>query len=250
MKKILVFLLFCMCLNVHSQTLSEIAQEMNKRCPVKQGGIIEFSACHFSQNTFVMDLKVEVGNQFDIKFFNKKQTEGKEWFKIWLMYIHRVYPYICNRAILKNVNIKINVKDLSHSVSHSVVLTPRDIQNAINKYGKLDDNELALVNQVVSTNIQTPLIVDEITTLTGAVLTPSSLQFDYTIEDSEIDMETIQAYLKENRADILNQYSVGYAYESIVGALVKSNRSFILLYKGKYSKKTASLSFNPRELDY
>ena len=249
MKRILFVFILAISLNAQSQTLSEIAREIDKICPMKQG-FLEFGACRFSQNALVFDINTDGGKQFNIQYFKKKPTEGKEWFKIWLMFTHKTTPYICNRVIQKNVNIEYHINDLSHNVSHIVVLTPKDVQNAINKYGNLNDSELSLTSQVVSSNIQTPQIVDEITTMSGAVLSPKALQYEYVIDDSQIEMSKLKEYLNENRADILHQYTASYAYESIINALVSSNRSLILVYKGKNSKSSYSLSFNTRELSY
>ena len=249
MKRILFVFILAISLNVQSQTLSEIAREVDKVCPMKQG-FMDIKACRFSQNTFVFDINIDAGKQFNIQYFKNKPTEGKEWFKIWLMFGHKNTPYLCNRVIQKNVNIKINIRDISHNVSHIVVLTPLDVLNAINRYGKLSDSELSLTSQVVSSNIQTPLVVDRITTMIGAKLTPKALQFEYVIDDSQIDMSKLKEYLNENRADILHQYTSSYAYEAITKALVSSHRSFVLLYKGKNSKLSYSITFNTRELSY
>ena len=249
MKRILFVFILAISLNVQSQTLSEIAREVDKVCPMKQG-FMDIKACRFSQNTFVFDINIDAGKQFNIQYFKNKPTEGKEWFKIWLMFGHKNTPYLCNRVIQKNVNIKFNINDLSHNVSHIVVLTPKEIQNAINRYAKLSDSELSLTSQVVSSNIQTPLVVDRMTTMSGVVLTPEALQFEYVIDDSQIEMTKLKEHLNTNRTDILHQYTSSYAFKSIINALIRSNRSLILLYKGRISKSSYSITFNKRELSY
>ena len=249
MKRIAFFicLFFISIIGVNAQTLSEIARELNGTLPQK-AAFITMESASFANNTFVMSMTMDGGKMFNITYYNAKPKEGKEWFKLWSMNLYKVYPYMFHRMIEKNVNFKVIVNDISNDDKCSIVMTPTDIKDAITKYGSMDDDLRGLTSQMLSTNIQSPQQLDEITFMVGADLTKDAFTYKYTIDDSFLDMNAMQEFLDESKAERLATYRTVDTF--MVNSCISTGRKLKFVYTGKVSKKVASLIFTPRELAY
>ena len=136
---------------------------------------------------------------------------------------------------------------MSNFLGSLQLLSPTDINSAINNYGKMNKDLLSLYSSKVSHNIQCPQRIDEITYIKAAEINSDSYEIIYEIDDSLIDMSLIQRALTEAKADYLEDYRKAYA-QDVLDACIATGRSLKCTYIGKKSKKKAILLFSPKEL--
>ncbi len=246
-KTIFICIVFILFTGVNAQTLSKIARELNGILPQKTA-FITIESASFANNTFVIAMTIDGGKMFNITYYNAKPKEGKEWLKLWSINLYKVYPYMFRRMIEKNINFKVIVNDISNDDKCSIVMTPKDIKDAISKYGSMNYDLRALTSQMLATNIQSPQQLDEITFIIGADLTTDAFTYKYTIDDSFFDMNSMQDLLNENKAERLTTYRMVDTF--MVNSCISTGRKLKFVYTGKFSKKIASLIFTPRELAY
>lgn len=243
----IILTLFISLIGTNAQTLSEIAREINRTLPRKDS-FLSMERVFFANNTFVTEMIIDAGKLFNITYYNAKPKEAKEWIKLWSMSLYKSYPYMFHRMVKKNVNFKAVTKDISNDDKCSVVLTPTDLREAISKYGFMNYDLRMLTSQMLNTNIQSPQQLDEITFMIGADLTTDAFTYKYTIDDTFLDMNDIQEFLDESRAERLATFRTIDTF--LIKACISTGRKLKFVYTGKVSKKVASLIFTPKELAY
>ena len=247
MKKTLLLILWSLATICNGQTLSEIARKINSGLPYKND-YVSISKVSFSNNQFILDADFNLGDLLDFIYFKSKPREAKEWFKMVSVTTYQAYPYLYNRMIEKKVDYVINVHDLSHHESMTMILSPHDIQDAIKKYAFMDKKELQLTSQCLSVNIQSPKQLDEITFLNGVKLTPSYIEYLYLIDDEFVDMNMLKETVANTKSDYLTQYLSTFNARLIFNDLIETGRSFRTTYKGKTTNNSFTISYTPNEL--
>ena len=88
----------------------------------------------------------------------------------------------------------------------------------------------------------------ELCPLKSVPVTTDAFTYKYVIDDTFHDMNAIQKFLDENRAERLATYRTIDTF--LINACISTGRKLKFVYTGKTSKKIASLIYTPRELAY
>ena len=247
MKRTIYIFLLLLPTICNGQTLSEIARELNKSLPSKNE-FVSIKSVSFSKNQFILNAEINVGKQFNLIYYKSKPKEAKEWCKAWTMITYKKSAYMFNRMIEKNVDFVIHLRDIKNIEDMNVVLTPYDLKDAIKKYASLDSDELQLTCQCIATNIQSPQQIDEITFITGAKLTSTSLENYYLVDDEFFDFKDLEEEMDNLKFDILEEEKSTLNGTFVIQLLIKTGRSLKYVYTGKKSKLTFPITVSVTEL--
>lgn len=113
-----------------------------------------------------------------------------------------------------------------------------------------NDNEinvLYLENQAGLTNLQCPLVVDEMTVMTGAEVKNNTWIYFYEIDESSVSIEDIKAYAPTLKTEIKAAFNDPMA-RVLKLKLVEAGYNLEYRYKGNSSGEETSILFTPDEL--
>ena len=223
---------------VAAQTISELAYEMNKACPIKVTGLT-INKITFANNTLEHYLTVDNGSSLHLPNLYSHPNEGKEVLKMMFFGLFSELRYYRDRIIEKGVYIKYNIYDKILDSSTSIVLTTSDLKNAISQYSHMNPLEFDILRIVTAHNMMVPYQIDDCSYDIGLLSENNSIILQILIDDNICDFEL----LKENRQEMKEEMfkELKSSFSPLVDIVLK-NANYVI--KIRYINKSTEEYFD------
>ena len=225
------------------------------QCPYDYGEFATLDSMAYHDKEFFMFYSIDDG-YLNINKLNSNPVAAKKLFQlIMLEYSGET------RDLLDEINddgggVGLYFTGTPSKSTFKVDLTNKELDEALSMKAEKSQDDIYLMVQKRSTDLNSPLRVAEITFLVGAELNDKQFVYNYIVDDSDFDMSLLDCnQLKQINMQQFSQILrdptnrfMGQILRKLFNACINTNRNMVYTYKGKYSKRTIIVSYTPKEL--
>lgn len=248
---ILALILMATSAFAQNSTLKTIAEASNKNCPQEaMGGMIRMLSFKYENNIFESSMEMNMGDLFDMTKVASKPTEAKELMGVMLANMYKSSAgFIFDEIIKSNARYRTKLSSMFVPDKLTITYTATELKNLFAKYGKMTPSDRALTMQVLSINLQAPVIEDEYITMDRLELSEASLIYHDTIDDKLLGTPTLEkADIDDLKQGLIYSLSLSPVKDNVINACLNSFRTITYIFTMKYSKNKYVIELKSNDL--
>lgn len=211
---------------------------LEQNLPIKVEGLGNIRDISSGNNFVLFEMRIQENEAYGINVnkISSNHLIAEEIISTQISIMKSQMKDALNNIAKQNFKIKVIING-SNSNQGIIVLSPIQIESAINTNNKISDYEFSLKMTSLTTKIMLPIQVDKITTWIDTQMTSSTFEYIYLIDDLEIDINNINMnVIKHERIESLRQNLD--IMDKVIKCCLATNRNLIYKYICKQSNKT------------
>ena len=252
---LLVLFAFNSCQLKSKHDLAESVKAFNSELPLSlSNGMLTITSCTYDQD--VVELKYSVDeNTVNISMLRRKIDQWRENARITLssmMGSNTSFSALVNQMLEAGASFNIVFVGRQSHESAEIALSNSDLLWIKNNSGNNGPEEL-LKATISSTNLQLPLRLDEITTLTSVTLNGGEVIINYVIDESNDfsvdDMAPGTLTYNYQKQELMKGLNDRNTPDGRLASLcIKCNKYLVFHYNGGTTGQVVGIKFSPSEL--
>lgn len=178
-----------------------IIDEIDKLSPFSLEMLGEIRKTHFGMGMIIMEFEFsDIQNPLglDLDYVYKNEDAAKEFIMTEIQGMPEELRKVMSDITKEQFSLSIGLSLTSGSKSANIRLEPHEIENALKRNTDIDKKTMSLMLISKAENMLLPVKVDQLTNWTGSQLSNRSFVYVYEVDDSVIDLNTIdRVKLKE-----------------------------------------------------
>lgn len=230
--------------------IKEGVKVFNSMCPTTYQGLLSIDSIKYEKDSILAWYLTVNEQYYRIDAINSKSKEAKKFVQSAFIDKMKFNPQTKNfpNLLIKSKSwFKLVLIGKGSHKQAEIFLNPQEIKKTLDNNVKETKDLRNLKSQVYASNMQSPIKIDEITTLDSCGLSNNYLVYCYTIDDNDIDMHALEAnssYLKEEIKKTLNTPQ----YNLIIKSCIACNKGLMYWYIGRNSFYKIKIIFSIDEL--
>lgn len=248
---ILVFTLITQSVFAQNQNLKAIAEASNKSCPQEaMGGMIRMLGFKYENNIFESSMEMNMGDLFDMTKVASKPTEAKELMGLMLANMYKSSAGVIFDEIIKsNAQYRTKLSSMFVPDKLTITYTTPELKNLFSKYKTMTPSDRVLTMQIMSMNLQAPVIEDEYITMERLELSETSLIYHDTMDDKLLGTPTLERKeLDDLKQGLIYSLSLSPVKDNVINACLNSFRTITYIFTMKYSKNKYVIELKSNDL--
>lgn len=252
---LLILLAFDSCQLKSRQELSESVKAFNSQLPIELAdGMMTVTSCEYQND--VVELKYSIDESIiNMKALKGKETAVRDNAKITLSGLsstNKSFATMIEQMIDADASFRISFVGKQSQTKISVELDENDLAYIKEHEGRTNSEDM-LRAMISSTNLQLPMRVDEMTTLTSVRMDGGDITLNYVIDESSdfsmTDMAAGSLAYTYQKRELLNSLRNRNTPDGRLADLcLKSNKYLVFHYSGKSTGQSVDIRLSPQEI--
>ena len=227
-----------------------IIDEIDKLSPFSLEMLGEIRKTHFGMGMIIMEFEFsDIQNPLglDLDYVYKNEDAAKEFIMTEIQGMPEGLRKVMSDIAKEQFSLSVGLSLTSGSKSANIRLEPHEIENALKRNTDIDTKTMSLMLISKAENMLLPVKVDQLTNWTGSQLSNSSFVYVYEVDDSAIDLNTI------DRVKLKEQMISLYAHpqkpmERQIDLCINTGRSIGYKYIGTQTNNSFIIELSSSEL--
>lgn len=227
-----------------------IIDEIDKLSPFSLEMLGEIRKTHFGMGMIIMEFEFsDIQNPLglDLDYVYKNEDAAKEFIMTEIQGMPEELRKVMSDITKEQFSLSIGLSLTSGSKSANIRLEPHEIENALKRNTDIDKKTMSLMLISKAENMLLPVKVDQLTNWTGSQLSNRSFVYVYEVDDSVIDLNTI------DRVKLKEQMISLYAHpqkpmERQIELCINTGRSIGYKYIGTQTNNSFIIELSSSEL--